>query len=65
MVNQEICKKKVSIISLVMPISDPRDRFFYPHHTLMKDTYNLFSLSTFEYRTTHQLSGALRNRIYL
>ena len=25
--------------SLVMPISDPRDRFFYPHHTPMKDTY--------------------------
>ena len=24
-----------------MPISDPRDRFFYPHHTHMKDTYNL------------------------
>ena len=24
----------------MMPISDPRDRFFYPHHTLMKDTYN-------------------------
>ena len=22
-----------------MPISDPRDRFFYPHHTHMKDTY--------------------------
>ena len=25
--------------SLVMPISDLRDRFFYPHHTPMKDTY--------------------------
>ena len=24
-----------------MPISDPHDRFFYPHHTHMKDTYNL------------------------
>ena len=24
-----------------MPISDPRDRFFYPYHTPMKDTYNL------------------------
>ena len=24
-----------------MPISDPRDRFFYPHHTPMKDTYYL------------------------
>ena len=22
-------------------LSDPRDRFFYPHHTPMKDTYNL------------------------
>ena len=27
--------------SLVMPISDPRDRFFYPHHTPIKDTYYL------------------------
>ena len=27
--------------SLVMPISDPRDRSFYPHHTPMKDTYSL------------------------
>ena len=25
----------------MMPINDPRDRFFYPHHTPMKDTYNL------------------------
>ena len=24
-----------------MPISDPRDRFFYPHHTPMKGTYSL------------------------
>ena len=23
--------------SLVMPINDPRDRFFYPYHTPMKD----------------------------
>ena len=28
--------------SLVMLISDPRDRFLYPHHTSMKDTYNLY-----------------------
>ena len=27
--------------SLVMTISDPRDGFFYPHHTPMKDTYYL------------------------
>ena len=27
--------------SLVMPISDPRGRFFYPHHTSVKDTYSL------------------------
>ena len=27
--------------SLMMPISDPRNRFFYPHHTPMKDTYFL------------------------
>ena len=34
--------------SLVMPISDPRDRFFYPHHTHMKDTYShLQSLSPY------------------
>ena len=25
--------------SLMMPISEPRDRFFYPHHTPKKDTY--------------------------
>ena len=24
-----------------MPISDPPDRFFYPHHTQLKDTYSL------------------------
>ena len=24
--------------------SDPRDRFFYPHHIPMKDTYNLLHL---------------------
>ena len=23
----------------MMPITDPRDRFFYPHHIPMKDTY--------------------------
>ena len=27
--------------SLLMPISDPHDRFFYPHHTPMIDTYIL------------------------
>ena len=27
--------------SLVMPISDPRYRFFYSQHTPMKDTYYL------------------------
>ena len=27
--------------TLVVPISDPRDRFFYLHHTRMKDTYIL------------------------
>ena len=30
-----VCKK------VMMPISDPRDRFFYPHRTPMKDTYNV------------------------
>ena len=27
--------------SLMKPISDPRDRFFYPHHTPMKVTYSV------------------------
>ena len=27
--------------NLVKSISDPSDRFFYPHHTPMKDTYSL------------------------
>ena len=31
--------------SLVMPISDPHDRFFDPHHTPMKDTYCISSRS--------------------
>ena len=26
----------------MMPISDPRDRFFYSHHTPMKDTYYIY-----------------------
>ena len=52
MVNQKVCKKKY--LSWVYGVdrkichsgslfahSDPRDRFFYPHHTHMKDTYNL------------------------
>ena len=25
----------------MMQISDPHDRFFYPHHTPMKETYNI------------------------
>ena len=29
-----------SFASLMMPISDPRDRFFYPHHTPMIDTFS-------------------------
>ena len=33
------CNQHISA-SLVMPISDPRDRIFYPHHIPMKDTYN-------------------------
>ena len=27
-----------------MPNSNPRDRFFYPHHTPMKDTYWLMQV---------------------
>ena len=39
--------------SLVMPISDPRDRFFNPHHAPMKDTYyfnirEYFEISVFK-----------------
>ena len=38
-------KKSISVrhlsASLMMPISDPHDRFLYPHHTPMKDTYIL------------------------
>ena len=55
MVNREICKKKYlswvygvdrkichsGSLFGIMPISDPRERFFYPHHTPMKDTYSL------------------------
>ena len=33
-----------------MPISDPRDRFFHPHHTHMKDTYILSSQHTLLYQ---------------
>ena len=29
----------------MMPISDPRDRSFYPHHTPMKDTNNITFIS--------------------
>ena len=32
--------------SLVMPNSDTRDRFFHPHQTIMKDSYNLPGFST-------------------
>ena len=43
--------------SLVMPISDPRDRFFYPHHTPMKDTYSLTrGLRQFTRDTTSNVS---------
>ena len=31
--------------SLVMPIGDPWDRFYYPTLTLMMDTYNLALLN--------------------
>ena len=37
-ITRDHCNQHIS--SLVMPISDPRDRIFYPHHTPMKDTYN-------------------------
>ena len=31
-------------LSFVTPISHPYDRFFYAHHTPMKDTYTHFQL---------------------
>ena len=34
-VDRKICHSG----SVFVPISDPRDRFFYPHHTPMQDTY--------------------------
>ena len=36
----------------VMPNSDPRDRFFYPHHTPMLDTFSCipFDLSHFIFK---------------
>ena len=34
--------------SLVMPIGDPRDGFFYPTLTLMMDTYNIKWVKTAE-----------------
>ena len=43
-VTRDHCLASLSA-SLVMPISDPRDRFFYPHHTPMKDAYNLTLIS--------------------
>ena len=38
-ITRDHCNQHISA-SLVMPISDPRDRIFYPHHIPMKDTYN-------------------------
>ena len=31
-------------LSFWMPISDPRDRFFDPHHIPMKDAYNIIQI---------------------
>ena len=42
-----------ALASLVMPISDPLDRFFYPHHTPMKDIYNLSLLYHTKTRFSH------------
>ena len=44
-------QEKVSIMG-VMPISDPRDRFFYLHHTPMKDTY---ILSVFNFKDIYSI----------
>ena len=33
------------MVSLVMSISDPRDRLFYPHHSPMIDTYDTTLIS--------------------
>ena len=51
--------------SLVMPISDPRNRFFYPHHTHMKDTYNLTCVLIFGVdHARYRVSGANDLGIY-
>ena len=41
-----------------MPISDPRDRFFYPHHTPMKDIYSPVG----ENKESYQVSFITINR---
>ena len=42
-----------------MPISDPRDRFFYPQHTPMKDTYFLIPTDDRQKRETKDLTMIL------
>ena len=45
-----------------MPISDPRDRFFYPHHTPMKDTcYPTWTLMMDCYSLAHGLGQLKRD----
>ena len=40
------CAVRHHSASHVVPISDPRDRFFYPHLTPMKESYNLTHVIT-------------------
>ena len=37
----------------MMQISDPHDRFFYPHHTPIKDTYNITLAVCYSYLGWH------------
>ena len=52
--------------SLVMPVSDPRDRFLYPHHTSMKDTYylNIKCVSHINLSLSSRHTLALSSSIY-
>ena len=52
--------------SLVMPISDPRDRFFYPHHTSMKDScYFPVQAENHGITITHTTNGATGSLAYI
>ena len=47
--------------SLVMPIGDPQDGFFYPNLTLMINSYNLFLVKMIA-KPERTLSNAYQNK---